>query len=171
MSSDQAFHPVVRPARTWCCFRSGTRYFAVDLKSVVEVIETDVLVRLPQSPKCILGLCTFRRDVIPVVRLAEELPEEPRQGRRVVLILRTEHGTWGVDIDRSGTLVTESSLLESRDKNDDGITAVVIGDVHKGETISSVIDAEATWHRLRSAIEREFLTIPDPRSSNSSTVE
>ena len=147
-------------SRPWCCFRSGARSFAVDLTAVVEVIETEGVVRLPHSPAVILGLCAFRRDVIPVVRLigGAEVRGE-RRGRIDVLILRTEQGLWGLRIDRSSTVVSEDVLQADQGPDaDESVTApVLIGTLRRGETACAVIDPEATWQRLRSVIEREFL--------------
>ncbi|MDR3637330.1 MAG: chemotaxis protein CheW [Isosphaeraceae bacterium] len=149
-------------SRPWCCFRSGARSYAVDLRAVVEVIETEGLVRLPHSPKGILGLCAFRRDVIPVVRLGagSEADAAPRE-RIDVLILRTEQGFWGLRIDRSGTTVTEDFLEEETALDDDPSAAppVLIGSLRRGDTVFSVIDPEPTWQRLRTAVERD-LRIP-----------
>jgi purine-binding chemotaxis protein CheW len=145
--------------RPWCCFRSGSRSFAVDLKAVVEVIETEGLVRLPFSPSGILGLCAFRRDVIPVVRLASQPEAVPSpRGRIDVLILRTEQGFWGLCIDRSGTVVTEDFLEEEPGLDPEASPgpAVLLGNLHRGEAVCSVIDPEATWQRIRAAVERDF---------------
>lgn len=150
------------PTRPWCCFRSGARTYAVDLKAVVEVIETEELVRLPRSPAVILGLCTFRRDVVPVVRLSDKADGEAGgHGRINVLILRTEQGLWGLRIDRSGTAVTEDVLHEEPvSTGGESLAPVLLGVLRRGETVSAVIDPEPTWQRLRAAIERDFRTSP-----------
>ena len=145
--------------RPWCCFRSGARSYAVDLKSVVEVIETEGLVRLPHGPSGVLGLCAFRRDVIPVVRLDSGPDRETTaHGRTDVLILRTEQGCWGLRIDRSGTAVIEDYLEEDPDLDPEASPGptVLIGTLRKGDMVCSVIDPESTWQRLRAAIERDF---------------
>lgn len=147
-------------ARPWCCFRSGNRSYAVDLKAVVEVIETEGLVRLPHSPAVVLGLCAFRRDVISVVRVGGTDGNSERRGRIDVLILRTEQGYWGLPIDRSGTVVIEDVLQEERgrDAEDSSPGPVLLGTLRRGDVACAVIDPESTWLRLRAAIERDLRT-------------
>lgn len=144
--------------RPWCCFRSGHRAYAVDLKAVVEVIETDGLVRLPHGPKSIVGLAAFRRDVIPVVQFGHADDEPVPRGRIDVLILRTEQGFWGLHIHRSGTAVVEDYLEEDPELDPDvpQKPPVLIGTLRKGDMVSSVIDTESTWLRLRTAIEADY---------------
>lgn len=147
--------------RPWCCFRSGARSYAVDLKSVVEVIETDRLVRLPQSPRVVVGLCAFRRDVIPVVRLTSgEDDKNDGQARVDILILKTEQGFWGLRIDRSGTVVTEDTLQEdaSLGAHEPALAPVLLGTLQRGDVACGVIDPESTWQRLRAAIEGDLRT-------------
>ena len=64
---------------------------AVRLESVAEVIWVERLTRFPLAPPQVLGLCTLRRDVIPVVLLddvARSLRQAP-DGKLVVLVLQT----------------------------------------------------------------------------------
>jgi len=145
-------------SRPWCCFRSGHRAYAVDLKSVVEVVETDGLVRLPHGPKSILGLAAFRRDVIPVVQFGHAGDDPAPRGRIDVLILRTEQGFWGLHIHRSGTVVVEDYVEEdpALDPDVPRKAPVLIGTLRKGDMVCSVIDTESTWLRLRTAIESDY---------------
>ncbi len=68
--------------RAWYLFRSEGVPFAVGLEAVAEVVEADRPVRLPLCPPRVLGLCTVRRDVVPVVRLAGHREAEPRDPPR-----------------------------------------------------------------------------------------
>ena len=81
----------------WCLFRSGARPYAVRLDAVAEIVDADGLVRLPLSPPRVLGLFTLRRDVVPVLRMAEGQDDDPGgpDTKLVVLILRTEGGRLG----------------------------------------------------------------------------
>ena len=151
-------HVPTRP-RPWCCFRSGARSYAVDLKAVVEVIETDRLVRLPHSPSVVLGLCAFRRDVIPVVRLTDGPDDRNHTSERIdVLILRTEQGFWGLRIDRSGTVVADDVLQADLPMEPPGSSQgpVLLGTLQRGDASCGVIDPESTWQRLRAAIESDL---------------
>ncbi len=75
------------------CVPVAAAAFAVGLEAVAEVVEVERLVRLPQSPPHVLGLCALRRDVIPVVAV-QRTAAEP-SSRFLVLILRTSQGGMG----------------------------------------------------------------------------
>lgn len=147
-----------RPARPWCLFRSAGRAFAISLDSVIEIVEADGLIRLPLSPPCVRGYCIFRRDVVPVVRLADGTRGEQTDSldRIVILILRTEQSAWGIGIDRGGVVVTEEVLEESSAYPHDGSGPVLIGSLHRDGMIHGVIDPALTWRRLRDSVERWY---------------
>jgi purine-binding chemotaxis protein CheW len=145
-------------AQAWCLVRIDTRPFAFALHAVAEIVEADEFVGLALCSPRVLGLCTYRRDLLPVIGFSEGQPAAsgPAVGRPVVMIVRSEHGTWGIRIDRGGTAVAEGPL------DDRGATtvgpggAVVIGSITRGETTHAAIDAEATWRNIRDAIERWY---------------
>jgi purine-binding chemotaxis protein CheW len=127
----------------------------VALHTVAEVVEAEELVRLPLCSPRVLGLCTYRRDLIPVIGLLENpaTTESKREGRPLVLLLRSDHGIWGIQIDRGGTVVVEGPLDE-RDTRPLGSGAIVfIGSITRGESVSNVIDPEGTWRNIRGQIE------------------
>ena len=66
-------------AQSWCLVRIDARPFAVALGAVVEIVEAEELVRLPLCSPQVLGLCTYRRDLLPVIALGED----PRHRRPV----------------------------------------------------------------------------------------
>ncbi len=147
-----------RASRAWCMFRIGTRAYAIGLEAVAEIIEAGGLVRLPLSPPCVLGLCTFRRDVVPVVRLVEEPADAPGgdDARQTILILRTEQGTWGVKIERGGTVVVESPLDDSVALTAEPAGLAFLGAIRREGVTYPAIDPERTWRRLREAVERGY---------------
>ncbi|GAC1473039.1 MAG: hypothetical protein NVSMB9_21010 [Isosphaeraceae bacterium] len=174
--------PVVsRPStRSWCLFHCGKMAYAIDLEAVAEVVEIERLVKLPRSPSCLLGLCSLRREVIPVFALAENehnssgIPAEPAS-RSLVLILRTLHGTWGIRIDAEGTAVVKEERREFATTSDDSVTALQ-GTVQKGDVLHAVIDAETTWKHMKQSVEKQNQELqgatstrshPTPRSSRS----
>ena len=58
---------ITAPKQWFCLFRGDTGPMGVTVQSVAEVLETDTLVRLPWSPPQVLGMCSFHREVIPIV--------------------------------------------------------------------------------------------------------
>src|SRR5271154_934231 len=99
--------PEANAAHSWCLVRIDAQPFAVALSAVVEIVEAEELVRLPLCSPQVLGLCTYRRDLLPVIALGQDRDTAPApgEGRPVVLILRSEHGTWGIKIDRDVVIV------------------------------------------------------------------
>jgi chemotaxis signal transduction protein len=164
-------------SKQWfCLFRGDAGPMAVPAESVAEVLETDTLVRLPWSPPQVIGVCCYHRDVIPIVVLdarahaaredclgernhlvsagsAGEKGVTTDRTRRVVLILKNDSGAWGVPVDAANTIVSfESALYHAPRSTASGL--VLIGTVERGGTSYRILDAQATWCCLRSAIGR-----------------
>jgi chemotaxis signal transduction protein len=166
----------MEPKRWFCLFRTDAGPMAVSVESVTEVLETDTLVPLAWSPPQVVGLCSYHRDVIPVVVLGPlargahdnvsgERDQAPArdpagekagthdQSRSLVLILKTEHGAWGIRVDSESTTISrESPEYHSPRMLASG--AALIGIVQLAGTCYEIIDAEATWRGLRSVVSR-----------------
>jgi purine-binding chemotaxis protein CheW len=152
--------------RAWYLFRSEGSPFAVGLEAVAEVVEADRPVRLPLCSPRVLGLCTVRRDVVPVIRLAGRREDEPRDPPRrlIVLILRTAQGPWGIHIDEGGTVVAEASP-EVADGPADDVGPAPPGSLRLNGAAHAVVDAEAAWRDARRDIAahyRDASRTPDP---------
>jgi purine-binding chemotaxis protein CheW len=147
-----------RLTRPWCLFRSGSRPFAISLEAVAEIIEADRLERLPLCPPTLRGLCTYRREVVPVVRLTEGAIAGPGDAtaRLVLLILRTEQSTWGIAIDRGGAVVAEETMEELAALSNEGSGPVLIGSIHREGVVHAAIDPAPTWRRVRDAVDRWY---------------
>jgi len=145
-------------AQSWCLVRIDTQPFAVALSAVAEIVEAEALVRLPLCSPQVLGLCTYRRELLPVIELSKGPPATPGplEGRPVVLILRSEHGMWGIKIDRGVVIVAEVPLDEPGPLPAGSDGAVVIGSITRNDVSHSVIDADATWRNVRDMIESRY---------------
>jgi chemotaxis signal transduction protein len=164
------------PKQWFCLFRGDAGPMAVSLEFVAEILETDTLVRLPWSPPQVVGLCSHHREVVPVVALRpldRDAGDDPTSAdaqaapagrdtervrcddpsRRVVLILKTEHGAWGARVEAGNPIMSrESASYNSPRESTSG--AVLIG-VIRHEAISyRILDPEATWRRVRSEVGR-----------------
>jgi CheW-like domain len=151
--------PETRRSHAWCLFWSLSRPYAVRLDCVSEVVSVDRLVRLPLGPPELMGLCTIRRDVIPVVGLVDGRPAAVASvaGTTAVLILQAGQGTWGIGISREGIAVVD----ESAEGGDD--VRIEPADlpgresgIHKGDTFYAVIHPELAWSSVRTAVERWY---------------
>jgi chemotaxis signal transduction protein len=172
----------MRQERWFCLFHGDAGPMAVPAESVAEVLDTDRLVRLAWSPPQVAGLCPFHREVVPVVRLAAsprgggtdpssepdpsagERHDVDDQARCILLILRTEHGAWGIRSDAAGTIMSRE-CPEYQPPQADGEGPVQVGTILREGTRYGVLDAEATWLGLRSAIGRWYGTIGEPEIS------
>ena len=52
---------------TYLTFLLGEEYFAVNVKKVLEVLEQQLITRVPKSPDHILGILNFRGEILPVI--------------------------------------------------------------------------------------------------------
>jgi hypothetical protein len=132
----------------------------------------------------VVGLCPYYRDVVPVVRLAPlprnvgadpssepdptagadtsgEKHDGDDQTRCILLILRTEHGVWGIQSDFVWTIMSRE-CPEYHPAHTDGNVPVLVGTLPHAGTRYGILDAEATWHGLRSAIGRWYGLIGEP---------
>jgi hypothetical protein len=65
-----------------------------------------------------------------------------------VLVLKTEHGTWGIRIKPENTVMSQQAPECTGPRIDaDGL--VLIGSVELAGTRYGILDAEATWRGLR----------------------
>jgi hypothetical protein len=134
--------PTIVPVpRSWCLFSSRGRPWAVDLDAVVEVVEASSLVRVPMGPPQLVGLCAFRREVVPVVDPLAAADPDGRLGS-TVLMLRTDRGPWGLRIDREGVAVAEAACAGDARS------------ITRGETVHTILDPERAWHDVREAVQR-----------------
>ena len=71
--------PTAIGTKQWfCLFRGDGRPMAISVESVAEVLETDTLIRLAWSPPQVVGMCSYRREVVPVVKLCALPPNRRR---------------------------------------------------------------------------------------------
>jgi purine-binding chemotaxis protein CheW len=145
-----------KPGRAWFLFRGETGAYAVALESVAEVVEVERLVSLPHSPPQVLGLCTLRREVIPIVAPdRDEWSGNTASSRISLVILRSARGRWGFRISPEGTMVIREDLEEAtaRGVTRDGSDLGIAGKVRRDGEVYAVIDPDATWNRIRERVE------------------
>lgn len=131
-----------------CLFTCGTRRFALPVAALEGMIEPGPLVRLPLAPARVLGLCSHRRQVLPVFRFDEE---GAAGGPLAVLLVRTDQGNWGIRADRQGVALIDGRVV-SGGVEGPGATGTVL---HEGRT-HTYIDPERAWQALRGEVEREY---------------
>jgi purine-binding chemotaxis protein CheW len=145
-----------RPGRAWFLFRGGAGAYAVPLESVLEVVEVEGLVSLPHSPPQVLGLCTLRRELIPVV--APDVCEwsaHTGSSRITVVILKTSRGRWGFRVSPEGTMVVREDMEEiaAPEATREGSDLGIAGKVRVDGQVYAAIDPDETWNRIRDRVE------------------
>lgn len=70
--------------------------YALPLDRVAEVFETVPITRLPDAPRCVLGLMNVRGRVVPVLDLAVLLGLPPLQEVAAVAVVRSARGPAGL---------------------------------------------------------------------------
>jgi chemotaxis signal transduction protein len=132
------------------------------VESVAGVLEIAALVRIGLCSPRILGVCPYRRDVIPVVDFgaqdgsraqaaAGDRTSGPASSVVNVLIVQSAQGSWGIRVDRSRTRIAAERLSPHEPtRSEEGVTTV--GVVRHDGSDYSLIDVEATWERLRSDV-------------------
>lgn len=164
--------------RWLCLFRGDAGPMAVPAESVAEILEVDRIVRLAWNPPQVDGLCSFHREVVPVVRLTSSPsgaggdpsggleattitdpldgpPHDEDPARSILLILKAGRGAWGVRSDSAWTIMSRE-CPEYHPPRPDGDGPVLVGTVLRAGIRYGVLDTEATWHGLRSAIGRWY---------------
>lgn len=145
----------------FCLFQCNSRNYAAMVDLVAGVLDPPALVRVGSCPPMVLGLCPFRRDVIPVVEFGAQ--SGPRRQNLVgedavgntseqsVLIVQAARGAWGIRVDRSRTRIAAERPSRHEPKpTEDG--AVVEGIIRNGATEYLLLDVDATWQAIRSRI-------------------
>jgi chemotaxis signal transduction protein len=148
-----------RRSHAWCLFRSLSQPYAMRLDCVTEVVSVDRLVRLPLGPPELIGLCTIRRDVIPVIGLVDGRPGavEFTAGTSAVLIVQAGQGTWGIGVNREGISVVDESADGSDEPSaEPEEVSARASSVRKGDIVYTVIHPELAWSSVRMAVERWY---------------
>jgi chemotaxis signal transduction protein len=155
-------------AQWFCLFHADAGPMAISVDHVAEVLETETLIRMAWSPPQVAGMCSYRHEVVPVVKLrlvddaggadgsgseARPVVQNDRLARCVVLILKTEQGAWGVGVESAKTVMSRE-VPEWHSPRISATGLVLTGTIRRGETRYEIVDGEATWLGLRSAISR-----------------
>jgi len=76
--------------RQYLTFMIGGEEYAVSLLKVKEIIEFDVITKVPKMPEWVRGVINLRGSVVPVVDLAVKLRQAPSEIGKLTCIVITE---------------------------------------------------------------------------------
>jgi purine-binding chemotaxis protein CheW len=131
-------------------FRSEDRLYALPAQQVSEVVRMTALARVPQAPKCLLGLANLRGAVVPVAGMRAMLGrEEAGLTASSRLILLDGQISVALAVDEVAALVTVAESAISRD--DTELSAVagerLQGVFQTGGRVTKILDIEALLSR------------------------
>ncbi len=96
--------PVSDEIEELLAFRAGGDDYAFEIGSIHEIVRPPPLTGVPRMPRAVLGVISLRGEALPVfdplrlLGLAEKKARTPSGARRVI-VLRTEAGLAGLDVD------------------------------------------------------------------------
>src|SRR5215469_14524977 len=76
--------------RQYLTFMIGGEEFAVSLLKVKEIIEYDVVTKVPKTPEWVRGVINLRGSVVPVIDLAVKFGQPATQVGKLTCIVITE---------------------------------------------------------------------------------
>jgi purine-binding chemotaxis protein CheW len=123
-------------------FLVGRERFAVELRSVEEVVENPELRAIPESPRGLLGVFPLREQLLALYASAQVLGPHAQDGH-VALVMRSATRRWGLAVDDVDDVITVSlaALCDPPPGvNDD---EVVAGLIWHGGLLITVLDARA----------------------------
>jgi purine-binding chemotaxis protein CheW len=94
----------------WCVFRLGSRYFAVAVKLLREVVEVPSLTSVPLAPPELLGLFSLRGQVVPLLDLQNLILKQPSPPTPLAALVEWENQRAGLTLDEVLGLVNFPEL-------------------------------------------------------------
>jgi purine-binding chemotaxis protein CheW len=82
-------------------FRVGAEEFVIDILRVQEIIRTQQLTRVPDSPECMEGVMNLRGKIIPVIGLRKRfgLEEAPPDKQNRIVVVEIQGAVLGFVVD------------------------------------------------------------------------
>jgi purine-binding chemotaxis protein CheW len=93
-----------------CSVRVGTTLFGIPIQHILEIVGSARPQPIPLAPGFVGGLIHYRGDVLTTVSLRSLLDLSPRDGAQDVLVLESEGGCFGLQVDSVGEVLTVSGV-------------------------------------------------------------
>jgi len=135
-------------------FRVGAELFAVDLQSVLEVVDGPDVRLVPEAPPVVLGVTTLHGQIVTVFD-AHRLLRAPGAGCGAALVFDREERRFALAVtDVVDTLDLEAGRLRVVPGMDTG-DGVVRGVVRRDADLIAVLDAGALMRSATTQVEEE----------------
>jgi purine-binding chemotaxis protein CheW len=93
-----------------CSVRVGNTLFGIPIQHILEIVGSARPQPIPLAPGFVGGLIHYRGDVLTTVSLRHLLDLPPRDGKQDVLVLESEAGCFGLQVDSVGEVLTVSAV-------------------------------------------------------------
>ncbi len=124
MSSSQQF----------CTFFLDGHCFGTPVPQVQEVIQYQVMTRVPLAPSVVSGMINLRGQIVPAIDLRRrlELPDRPPEKLPMNVVVRTDEGAVSLLVDEIGDVIeVDEDTLEGPPETLQGIARQVVLGVYK----------------------------------------
>jgi purine-binding chemotaxis protein CheW len=137
-------------------FRVGAEEFVIDILRVQEIIRTQQLTRVPDSPECMEGVMNLRGKIIPVIGLRKRfgLEEAPPDKQNRIVVVEIQGAVLGFVVDAvSEVLRIPAAAVASPPRIGVGEREYVAGVGKVGERLLILLDTD----RLMSTTEQGMI--------------
>ena len=93
-----------------CSVRVGTTLFGIPIQHILEIVGSARPQPIPLAPGFVGGLIHYRGDVLTTVSLRYLLDLPPLEGAQDVLVLESEAGCFGLQVDSVGEVLSVSGI-------------------------------------------------------------
>ena len=93
-----------------CSVRVGATLFGIPIRHILEIVGSARPQPIPLAPGFVGGLIHYRGDVLTTVSLRYLLDLPPREGAQDVLVLESEAGCFGLQVDSVGEVLSVSAV-------------------------------------------------------------
>ena len=93
-----------------CSVRVGTTLFGIPIQHILEIVGKARPQPIPLAPGFVGGLIHYRGDVLTTVSLRYLLDLPPLDGAQDVLVLESDAGCFGLQVDSVGEVLTVSGV-------------------------------------------------------------
>jgi purine-binding chemotaxis protein CheW len=133
-------------AQQFCTFFLDGHCFGTPVPQVQEVIQYQVMTRVPLAPSVVSGMINLRGQIVPAIDLRRRLglPDRPTDQMPMNVVVRTAEGAVSLLVDEIGEVIeVEQSSFEAPPETLRGALRSMILGVHKLEgKLLHVLDTE-----------------------------
>jgi len=90
LRKEESVHLREQAVQQFLTFLIGGEEYAISLLKVKEIIEYDVVTKVPKTPEWVRGVINLRGSVVPVVDLAVKFRQAPSEAGKLTCIVITE---------------------------------------------------------------------------------